>query len=156
MCSSDLPIQLQRMSLAWDRARAMLDNGRSVPQVLASATDPAMVLAIREWGPDYLRAAAPTRPGMDGLRDEPDFTGLARSADDRLAELHGGEVKTAMGMLRDLGVTEAAGQAWGQAAGRVSAGHDPMHAAVQAHYAEQSAGAGYQDTGDAAPAGDAA
>lgn len=144
---ADDPVQLQKLSMAWDRARAMLDAGRSIPQVLATATDPLVPLAIREWAPDYLRASTPAPSGMDGLREEPDYSGLVRSADDRLAELHGGDVKTATGMLRELEVTNAGWQAQQRAIDTQVAGgpFDGLYAAIETHYAEQSAGAGYQD-----------
>ncbi|RBY94087.1 hypothetical protein DQ244_01625 [Blastococcus sp. TBT05-19] len=161
----DDPVQLQKMSLAWDRARAMLDNGRSIRQVLAESSDPAMVLAVREWGPDYLRANEPRDSGLAGYAQRPepvDYSGLIRSADERLGELLRGEVATAVAALRELDVMEAGWQSRSANVGQqiVGGAHDPLQAAIEAHYAEQMAGAGYQDsgddTGDSPPTGDAA
>lgn len=152
---ADDAVQLQKLSLAWDRARALLDSGRSVGQVLESATDPTMVLAIREWAPDYLRASTPRQEGLVGLREEADYSALARSADDRLAQLHGGDVATAVTMLRDLEVAGAGINSRTHHAELRVAGapHDPLQAVLAGHYAEQFAGATYQDASDA---GDAA
>lgn len=147
----DDPVQVTKVSMAWDRARAMLDAGRSIPEVLANATDPALVLAVREFAGDWL--AAQPRQADTG---RPDTTGLTRTADARLAELHGGDTAAALRMLHDLEVAEAGWQARGSSVDQLGDPSARLSAALGAHYAEQIAGAGYQDGGDDPNAGNAA
>ena len=160
----DDPVQLKKLSMAWDRARAMLDAGVPMGEVISRATDPSMLLAIREWGGDYLRASWVRPKGLSGMHTmEPDTSGLARSADERLAQLAGGDTATAVRMLHDLDVFEAAAEPTMRfITGQINGGSmDPaalMAAEYEASMAAQVVQAGWQDSSlaDTSPAGDAA
>lgn len=140
--------KLARMSIVWDNVRRQLDAGLPVRQVLASTTDPLGVLAVREWAPDYLRAAAPRVAGLAGLAEPVDYSGLVRAADERLGELRGGEVASAVEALREVDRVEAG---WRVRSAHVAGGlRDPLAAAIEADLAEQMAGATWQDPADGA------
>lgn len=78
---------------AWERVRMLLDAGRSLPEVIATA-DADTLLAIREWAPTYLETLAPAPlPGTP--RQPVDVAPLERSVRERWAQLKGDKDLTA-------------------------------------------------------------
>ncbi|MDN5768081.1 MAG: hypothetical protein L0H96_20325 [Humibacillus sp.] len=146
----DDAVGLQRLGMAWDRARMQLDAGRSIREVLATA-DRDVALAVREWGPDWLRAHnASIRPvGLDGAAwPEPDTTGLVRSCDRRLAETVGGLSAAAIESLQAVEVARAGLEPMMRHAELevMGANTDPtslMSAALESRFAAQQASAGF-------------
>lgn len=77
----------------WKRAQMLLDSGRTLDRVIASATDPLMLAGIAEWGPTWLLAQQPanddpTRPEHYGLADV-DTSWVVPAVAQRLADISG-------------------------------------------------------------------
>ncbi|RBY94826.1 hypothetical protein DQ244_06080 [Blastococcus sp. TBT05-19] len=165
MVADDDAAQLNRLTMAWANVQRALDNGRSMAEVITQFSDVPSLMAIREFGPNYLWATQPRRSGMEGYgQQEPDTSGLVRSVEDRLAEVAGGDTAAAHRMRRELEAVEAGWSVSARTLEQTVAGvrQDPtalMAAAFEARFAEQEATAGYQDAsvaGDGGQQGDAA
>ncbi|MFH5822278.1 hypothetical protein [Georgenia sp. AZ-5] len=140
---------LMRLQFAWDRARMLLESGRTVPEVLVNA-DADVALAVREWGPDWVRAQTPRAQGMARtLQEEPDTSGLVRSAEARLAEVLGGQSAAAIEALRDVDVVQASlvptvAFIDRQVSGVPADNRALMSAALESRFAAQEAVRGFQ------------
>lgn len=96
--AGDTSVQLlaeMRQSRAWERARAQLDAGAALSEVIATA-DVDTLRALRTEYPAYLRAQD-TRRGLDRAQsDQPDPTAAVRAVDEALARLLPGEAGRAL------------------------------------------------------------
>ncbi|MGW3947023.1 hypothetical protein ACWEBH_12945 [Micrococcus endophyticus] len=75
---------------AWERVTMLLDSGRTLAEVVATA-DRETLLAVNEWGPTYLEAQAPA-PRLGEAREPVDLAPLERSVRARWAELTGDRI----------------------------------------------------------------
>jgi hypothetical protein len=151
-------------SQAWAKAKMLLDAGKSLHEVVRGA-DPAMLHAIGEWGPTYLQAeASKTRePGLAGLRDSPvDPKQLQRSLTNRWAEVVDGsdaeKIKAGLATEVDSAEFERTAQHLEAKVTGSNAGVSDMYAALDAHYAAESAAMdlGAQESQTETSKGDAA
>jgi hypothetical protein len=151
-----------RQQRLWDRARQLLDSGRTLPQVIADTDDVETLLAIRDEAPTWLRAQSKPIPGTLGQRNEPDVAGLLRSVDQRIAATSEGLPALATSWGLELSATEAALKPTFdyltlQSQGNAHPGQG-LHAAIASHMAQQEASRGLvdddggQDDGDASAA----
>lgn len=139
-----------RQTRLWDRARQLLESGRSPAALVKETQDLETLAVLREELPSYVRSQV--RPGIDG--SEPDLTVLLRTVDQRLGVLAEGEAGIAVrwGNELDVQVAEVAPMlrhATHQAAG-IDADGDGLAAALEARYAAQEAASTIPDPADAA------
>jgi hypothetical protein len=136
----------------WEKAKMLLEAGMQLRRVVAQA-DPAMLHAIKEWGPTYLQAESLKGKSDPWASDTPvDATQLERSIRNRWAEVLDG---FAPGRIARAGEAEAvaaqfniAAEHFGQKLDGIR-GQDDLSVAIAAQLAGQSARA-------ALPAADAA
>lgn len=91
------------LARAWDGVKVRLDAGMNLPQILASA-DRGTVLAVQEFAPAWLEAAAFATSSHGLAAGEyvpPDGSGLRRQVDDRLLTITTGDEQLSVAVRRE-------------------------------------------------------
>ncbi|GAA2407373.1 hypothetical protein GCM10010420_39340 [Streptomyces glaucosporus] len=135
-----------RQSKAWERARSLLEAGRTPAEVIASA-DVDTLRALRAELPTYLAAQVKRKPGLRNAYgqtgEEFDPAPVLRTIDMAMAEKVGGQEGAALRAVLDLATVEPGLEVTfkglrAEAAGMVDS-MARMSNAMEAKYAEQMA-----------------
>ncbi|MEP7740438.1 hypothetical protein ABKW28_22570 [Nocardioides sp. 31GB23] len=133
---------IARREAHWRRAQTLLDAGRSVGDVIAAATDPEALMALREELPTYLQARQAKPRGLEAIGWEgTDTTRVALDVDRRLVEVTDGDARAfaaaRVGLAGEVPVTRLA---LDMTAEDIHAGRSPMATAIAVQQAGAQAG----------------
>lgn len=95
----------QRQTRAWNRALSLLNSGRSVHRVIATANDADTIAALRAELPTWITSQTPAQASLilgTHPDDEHDFNPLMRTLDQRLAQITPGPDSTVLKARVDL------------------------------------------------------
>lgn len=149
---SEIPAPQADTSVAWSMAQMLLNAGQTLHQIIATA-DPALLHAVTQWGPTYLKAQA-----LEGRNDpwssaEVEPAPLQNSIRQRWAQILGDSAgeRIEKGIEAESAAAEfsVSAEHFGNQLDGVRTGMDDLVVAVQASLAGKAVASGLQKESDA-------